>query len=65
MTQIEYDKLMNALARAIHTQRRFIELLRSAPLSDSKTAYFVKLRGFYRYRIILRDYELVEVARSI
>lgn len=63
MTQFEYDKLMNTLARALRTQRRFIELL--VPLLDGKTAYFVKFRGFYRYCVTLRGYELVELARSI
>ena len=65
MTQIEYDKLMNTLARALRTQRRFIELLRSVPLSDGKTAYLVKFRGFYRYCVTLRGYDFIELARSI
>ena len=64
MTQFQYDKLMNMLARALRTQRRFIELVRSVPLDNGNTAHSVKVRG-YRYRVTLRGDEVVEVAREI
>ena len=45
--------------------RRTQDILRSVPLSDGKTAYLVKFRGFYRYCVTLRGYDFVELARSI
>ena len=64
MTQYQYDKLMNTLARAVQTQRRYIELVRSVPLENGDTAHSVKVRG-YRYRVTLRGDEVVDVAREI
>lgn len=64
MSQIEYDRLMNTLSRALRTQRRFVTLCGKIPLDDGKVAYSVKLRGF-GYRVTLRGESVVEVAREV
>ena len=64
MTQYQYLHLLSNLARAVHTQRRYIELVRSVPLENGDTTHSVKVRG-YRYRVTLRGDEVVEVAREI
>lgn len=64
MTQFQYDKLMNTLAKALQTQRRFIKLVAYYSMADGAMAYTVNLRGYF-YRVILRGYNIVQVAREI
>lgn len=64
MTQLQYERLLNNLARALRTQRRFITLVRSVPLDNGDMAHSVNLRGYY-YIVTLRGDMVVEVAREI
>lgn len=64
LTQIDYDRLLNILARALHTQRRFVTPCGKLPLDGDKVAYSVKLRGF-GYRVTLCGENVVEVAREV
>lgn len=63
MTQLQYERLLSKLARALSTQRRYVVLVRSVPLDNGDMAHSVNLRG-YRYRVTLRGDEVVEVARE-
>ena len=63
MTQIEYERLMNTLARTLGTWRRYIRLVRSVPLGGGCVAYSVNWHGFY-YRITLCGDTVKEVARE-
>lgn len=64
LTQVQYNRLINTLARVLQTQRRFFTLLRIIPLEEDKTAYSVSLRGF-RYIVTLSGNKVAEVAREI
>lgn len=64
LTQMQYDRLLNTLARALQTQRRFVTLCGNIPLDGGKGAYIVKLRGFC-YRVTLCGEKVVEVAREV
>lgn len=64
LTQMQYERLLNTLARALHTQRRFVTLCGQIPLDGGKVAYSVKLRGF-GYRVTLCGESVVEVAREV
>ena len=63
MTQIEYERLMNTLARTLGTWRRYIRLVRSVPLGGGCVAHSVNWHGFY-YRITLCGDTVKEVARE-
>lgn len=64
MTQLQYERLLSNLARALSTQRRYVVLVRSVPLNNGDMAHSVNLRGYY-YRVTLRGDKVVEVAREI
>lgn len=64
MTQIQYGRLLNNLAKALHTQRRYVVLVRSVALENGDMAHSVNLRGCY-YCVTLRGDETIEVAREI
>lgn len=64
MTQLQYERLLSNLARALSTQRRYVVLVRSVPLDNGDMAHSVNLRGYY-YRVTLRCDKVVEVAREI
>ena len=64
MTQLQYERLLSNLARALSTQRRFITLVRSVQLDNGDMAHSVNLRGYY-YCVTLRGDKVVEVAREI
>lgn len=64
MTQIEYERLLSTLAKALSTQRRYVRLVRSVPLTNGNTAHSVDLRG-YRYCVTLCGDKIIEVAREI
>lgn len=52
MTQKEYERLLNGLAGAIQTQRRFITIVSSKKLDLCTTQYVVKRQGeYYPYKI--------------
>ncbi len=64
MTQFEYERLLNTLAKALTTHRRYIQLVHSVPLANGNIAHSVNLRG-YRYCVTLCGDKIIEVARGI
>ncbi len=52
LTQSEYEYLLNRLAGAIQTQRRFIEIENVIRGTNGRTCYRVKRKGvYYSYMI--------------
>ncbi|MCM1437644.1 MAG: hypothetical protein NC131_00330 [Roseburia sp.] len=47
MSQVEYERLLNGLAGAIRTQRRFITIIGIERVNNAVTRYKVKLKGTY------------------
>lgn len=64
MTQIQYERLLSNLAKALHTQRRYVVLVRSVTLENGDIAHSVNLRGCY-YCVTLRGDKIIEVAREV
>lgn len=65
ITQIQYFKLLNLLAKAIGTKRGFIEILGKKELSNGQTVYRVKSKGGYYHHITFIDNVLIYTAREI
>lgn len=54
LTQTEYERLLNRLAEAIQTQRRFITILSAERVNSVSTRYTVKCKSSY-YPYLLED----------
>lgn len=52
LTQNEYERLLNGLAGAIQTQRRFIEIISAERASNGCMRYKVKRQGSYYLYLI-------------
>ena len=52
LTQIEYERLLNRLAGAIRTQRRFITIVSAERVSAFITRYKVKRQGSYNCYLV-------------
>ncbi len=52
LTQIEYERLLDKLARAIGSCRRFIKIIGAECTDDNTTLYSVKRQGAFNLYVI-------------
>jgi len=65
MTQFEYVRLENMVARALHTQRRLIRIDTATPLPSGNADLRVIYRSGFVYRIITDGVRVFAVAREV
>lgn len=65
MTQFEYMRLENMVARALHTQRRLLRIDTAMLLPSGNADLRVVLRGGFVYRLITDGVEISAVAREV
>ncbi len=65
MTQIEYTRLENMVARALQTQRRCIRIDSATPLSDGIYNLRVIYRGLFPYRLITDGTTVFKITREV